>query len=147
MPELDLTDLNVSGCGSVTHQGVVSLLGSNKNLASLNLSLCRRVFSGLPATTTQVFKAIAKVSSLSLCQLSIANFSSARHVTGIERLEINGLDSPGSEIVDGLAGLDTSHLTMLKARFLGAPCQVSLTIFTYFIKEHFRLFLLLRRSF
>ena len=124
VPGLDLNELNISSCGSVTHQGVLSFLQTNKNIHNLNLNICRRVFSGLPETTLSVFNSLSKITTLSLCQLSIPTFRAISCLESLKSLEINGLDSPGAEIVCGLANLKTDCLTSLKARFLGAPSQV-----------------------
>jgi len=123
VPGLDLNELNISSCGSVTHQGVLSFLQTNKNIHNLNLNICRRVFSGLPDTTLSVFNSLSKITTLSLCQLSIPSFRAISCLESLKSLEINGLDSPGAEIVCGLANLKTDCLTSLKARFLGAPSQ------------------------
>lgn len=119
---LNLTKLNIFSCGSVTQPGLMRILISNPNLGSINLACCRRVFSGLPDGTVTIFNEM-KVNEINLSQLSIPYFRSIGTLKGLKSLEINGLDSPGSEILKGLEGLETTSLSTLKARFLGVPVQ------------------------
>ena len=119
---LNLTKLNILSCGSVTQPGLMRILISNPNLRTLNLACCRRVFSGLPDGTVTIFNEM-KVNEINLSQLSIPNFRSIGTLKGLKSLEINELDSPGSEILKGLEGLETTSLLILKARCLGVPVQ------------------------
>ena len=119
---LNLTRLNIFSCGSVTQPGLMRILRSNPNLRTLNLACCRRVFSGLPDGTEVIFNEM-KVIEVNLSQLSMPYFRSIGVLKGLQILEINGLDSPGSEILKGFESIETTFLSTLKARFLGVPVQ------------------------
>jgi len=129
LSEVDLRYINLSACGSVTHTGLLNILVHNKNLRRLNLTLCRRVFTGLRQSTADIFKEML-VEHLNLSRLSMPHFSEIASLKGLQTLEIDGLDAPGREIIQGLTNLNSSKLKDLQARFLGVPCQDLAALFT-----------------
>ena len=70
------------------------------------------------------------VEHLNLSRLSMPHFSEIASLKGLQTLEIDGLDAPGREIIQGLTNLNSSKLKDLQARFLGVPCQVAKITFS-----------------
>ena len=81
------------------------------------------MFVHLPETTAALFQELGSVQDIALSRLSVPHFGAMAQIKGLRRLEIDGLDAPGSEIIQALANLDTRYLASLQAKDLGVPCQ------------------------
>ena len=99
----------------------------------LLMNLANKSLSSLHSCTYSVHSSVYKLFSitqemlvehLNLSRLSMPHFSEIASLKGLQTLEIDGLDAPGREIIQGLTNLNSSKLKDLQARFLGVPCQV-----------------------
>jgi hypothetical protein len=101
---LDLAEMDVGMCSSVTQEAIWELVGKQRNLKKLGLNYCRRVFADYPATSNEIFREIAQIRELLLVGLSIPkNLDLFLAETNcLQQLNVSTLDAPSRHLVDGI---------------------------------------------
>ena len=114
---LDLQRINVGSNSSITQEAIWDLVKSQRNLESLGLDYCRRVFMDFPATSLEIFTELAAVQDLSMVGLSIPKnldlFLPETKRLGV--LNISDIDTTPRHFVDGLLNSE-SRVTLRALR-------------------------------
>ena len=101
---LDLKRLNLGNNSSITQEAIWDLVKRQRNLESLGLDFCRRVFSDYPATSREIFAEIATIQNLSLAGLSIPKNLDLflPETKKIRTLNVSNMDTTPRHFVEGL---------------------------------------------
>ena len=114
---LDLQRINVGHNSSITQEAIWDLVKRQRNLESLGLDFCRRVFMDYPATSREIFTEMAAIQSLSMVGLSIPKnldlFLPETKKLGV--LDISDIDTTPRHFVDGLLNSE-SRVTLRSLR-------------------------------
>lgn len=116
---LQLNNLNLSGCTSVSPEGFLSLVRAQPNLVRLNIASSRKIFSCLKEQTEEIFQALKSVKYLDISENSIPHLKYLASLDKLEDLRMHNIDSPSSEVCEALTTSSSAvQLQSLKSKYL-----------------------------
>jgi len=120
--DLNIEQLNITGCSSISDAAFLTFIFKNPNLRKLEMENSRKIFSGLPEGVDAIFGAMKHLMKMNLSENSIPHFNKISRLKHLKSLTMDSLDSPGSVILKAFKSLDTSSLQHWRARFLSMQC-------------------------
>jgi len=116
--DLQLDDLNLSGCSSVSSEGFLSLVRTQPSLVRLNIGNSRKIFACLTDQTREIFQGLRLVRHLDISDNSIPHLKFLASLDRLEDLSMHNIDSPSSEICEALTENHSLQIKLLKSKNL-----------------------------